>query len=295
MKYWLTYMALLCAILNDVNSCFANNDTLKLKLYADSVYKHKKYYEASIYYQKLDYFLQGIENKASARVLSAMAYNEMKDYHAAIDILEKTNLVEASDSSIYKVKFQLALIYYLDNDLPNAKTTIEQLTYLIKDSLIAYRSYLLKTIILNDLYQWSDARITLQKYNMVFTTNSFEKENNKLLIDSLYNSKNFPKLKNPDKAATMSTFLPGLGQAYSKNYLEGVTSFISVVTAAGLMVTGIYFQYYFSSLIVGNLLISKFHQGGVNRAEFLVNKYNYKKSLPYNLKLRTNIKSIFVK
>jgi allophanate hydrolase subunit 1 len=162
---------------------------------------------------------------------------------------------------------------------------------LVKDSSYIASSTLLNVVVLNEQYKWQQAK---EKLNAFAKTDSSSNtklfEHKKQIIDSIYSGKFIPKLKSVEKASKMSTFFPGLGQCYAKNYGEGISSFLAITVTAGAMVAGIIYQYYFTSIFVGNLLIGKFYLGGIKRAEFLTEKYNYKKSKKYNTFLKDQIK-----
>jgi hypothetical protein len=243
------------------------------------------------HHQKLDFFLQGELLKNEAKLLTAASYKLAKNYTAGINHLNTINLDGAADSLIYKVKYQCALMSYLNNDLVQAESFLQQLNYLVKDSSYISRSVLLNVIVLNEQYRWQQAKDKLYSQNKTDSLNSSETFiHKKKIIDSIYNIKLIPKLKSVEKASKMSTFFPGLGQCYAKNYGEGISSFLAISVTAGAMVVGIIYQYYFTSIFAGNLLIGKFYLGGIKRAEFLTEKYNYKKTKKYNAFLKDQIK-----
>jgi hypothetical protein len=289
MKHLQAYTVLLLAFLG--KPAGATSDTLLLKRLSDSLLLHGKYYEASVYYQKLDFFLQGEALKTEARLSAAHCCKLMGNYKEGIQHLNTIALDEKPDSVVYKVKYQCALMSYLDNELLRAESFLQQLEYLVKDSAYILRSGLLYVLVLNEQYRWPEAREKLLRLNSALVSDPYIVHRNRSLIDSMYGEKLVPKLKNSHKAARMSMFLPGLGQCYAKSYAEGITSFLSISVCAGAMVTGIVYQYYFTSIFVGNLLISKFYQGGIKRAEFLTDKYNYKKSKEYNSFLKLQIRN----
>lgn len=290
MRFWRVYTCLLFVFLSKL-SAYSSNDTLQIKIEADSLFSKAKYYEAAIYYQKLDFFLKGELLKNEAKLLTAASYKFAKKYATGIDHLNSINLDGAADSLIYKVKYQCALMSYLNNDLVQAEAFLQQLNYLVKDSSYIAGSTLLNVVVLNEQYKWQQAKeklLSLNKTDSLNNRETFIRKKN--VIDSIYSIKLIPKLKSVEKASKMSTFFPGLGQCYAKNYGEGISSFLAITVTAGAMVTGIIYQYYFTSIFVGNLLIGKFYLGGIKRAEFLTEKYNYKKSKKYNTFLKDQIK-----
>lgn len=294
MKYWQVYIFLWCVCFASLQA-HANTDTLRLKNEADSLYHAQQFYRAAIAYQKLEFFSSTETAKVNARLRAADSYKWNGQYQEGIATLQVINLSDAADSLVFKVKHQSALMSYLLNDLSQASAFIEQLNYLVKDSAYTYDAMLLHALILNDQYKWNEAKEKLKQLNKhIYTNNQLVYNRNIKVIDSLYATTLQPRLKDPDKAARLSTFLPGAGQFYTKNYGEGIFSFMSLAVTAGVMVVGVVYQYYFTSIFVGNLLIAKFYQGGVKRSEFLANKYNYKKAKIYNEQLKNFVRKGFV-
>jgi hypothetical protein len=277
-------------------SAYSTGDTLQLKHIADSLFLNKKYYEACIFYQKLDFFSQSESLKNKAKLLAANCYKQDKDYLNGVAQLNGISIEGATDSLIFEVKYQSALMSYLNNDLAQAESFLEQLNYLVKDSAYIVNSLMLHVLVLNEQYKWLQAKEKLIKLNTNLNFNNSEAFNfNKKIIDSIYSMKNIPRLKNVEKAGRISTFLPGVGQCYAGNYAEGISSLLAITVIAGAMVAGIIYQYYFTSIFVGNLLIGKFYLGGIKRAEFLAEKYNYKHSKKYNERLKYQVKTQFIK
>lgn len=290
MKYWQTYIFLLSALLSSGHAR-ATSDTLLLQRMADSLLAGGQYYAAGIYYQKLGYFAQGAELKNQARFATAGCYKLSGNFREGIEQLNGIPLEEASAALITEVKYQCALLCYLDSDPARAESYLQQLAYLVKDSSYIHKTLLLHVLVLNELYRWPEAKQKLSALNNSFDLTT--QAANRILIDSLYNEGLIPRLKNSEKAGRMSTFFPGLGQFYTKNYGEGAFSFLSITACAGAAVVGIIYQYYFTSIFVGNLVIGKLYLGGIKRAEFLADRYNYRKAKDYNSFLKTRIRQHF--
>ncbi len=294
MKFWRVFTCLLFVFLSKPLA-YSTNDTLQLKQVADSLMQSKHYYQAAIYYQKLEFFATSITTKNNARLLAANAYKLDKNYTTGISHLNTINLSEASDTLIFNVKYQCALMSYLNNDLTQAESFLEQLNYLLKDSSFIEQSLILHVLVLNDSYKWELAKQKLKVLNTLKNKEQTVFIATNRLIDSIYALNQLPHLKSVDKASRLSTFFPGAGQCYSKNYGEGIMSFLSLTVVAGAMVVGVVYQYYFTSLFLGNMLLGKFYMGGVKRSEFLAERYNYNISKTYNQQLKTVLKTQFTK
>lgn len=274
---------------------YANNDTLRLKQFADSLFNIGYYFEASVYYQKLDFFLIGENDKNKAKLSAANANKILKEYDNAISILNTISLNDVHDSLIYEVKYQCALLNYLKNDFLQVEVYLNQLTYLVSDSNYISKTWMLQAFNLNEQYKWEEAKEKLLILNCRLHKNdSVLYKRIRKEIDGMYAINHLPKLKSVSKAIKMSSIIPGLGQCYSKNYGEGIASFISVTSSVGIMAAGIVFQFYFTGIATGNMLLGKFYLGGIKRSEFLAEKYNYTVAKSFNQGLKLKIKQQFI-
>ena len=274
---------------------YSNNDTLRLKQFADSLFSAGEYFEASVYYQKLDFFLTSEHGKIQAKLSAAHANKILKQYDNAISILNTISLNDIHDSLIYQVKYQCALINYLRNDFSQVEVYLNQLNYLVSDSNYTSKSLMLQALNLNEQYKWEEAKGKLLNLNYRLHKNDSVLYNRvRKEIDGMYSINLLPKLKSASKAIKMSSIIPGLGQCYSKNYGEGIASFISVTSSVGIMAAGIVSQFYFTGIATGNMLLGKFYLGGIKRSEFLVEKYNYTTAKSFNQGLKLRIKPLFI-
>lgn len=274
---------------------YSNNDTLRLKQFADSLFSAGDYFQASVYYQKLDFFLTGEHGKIQAKLSAAHANKILKQYDNAISILNTISLNDIHDSLIYQVKYQCALINYLKNDFSQVEVYLNQLNYLVSDSNFTSKSLMLQALNLNEQYKWEEAKGKLLILNSRLHKNDSDLYKRvRKEIDGMYAINLLPKLKSASKAIKMSSIIPGLGQCYSKNYGEGIAYFISVTSSVGIMAAGIVFQFYFTGIATGNMLLGKFYLGGIKRSEFLVEKYNYTTAKSFNQGLKLRIKPLFI-
>jgi len=274
---------------------YANNDTLKLKQFADSLFIVGDYFEASVYYQKLDFFLMSEHGKNQAKLSAANANKILKQYDNAINVLNTISLNDVHDSLIYEVKYQCALLNYLKNDFLQVEVYLNQLNYLVSDSNYTSKSWILQALNLNEQYKWGEAKEKLLMLtSRLYKNDSLIYIRIKKEIDGMYAANQLPRLKSASKAVKMSSLIPGLGQCYTKNYGEGIASFISVASSVGIMAAGIVFQFYFTGIATGNMLLGKFYLGGIKRSEFLAEKYNYTIAKSFNQDLKLRIKRQFI-
>ncbi len=291
MKYWQAYI-ILFLIFSSKLFAQSNDANFNKKHHADSLFKQAKFYNAALIYEELSLTAISSIDKTSFIFLSAESYKQVGRYETAIQLLNESSIDLSDDSIIYHINYQSALNYYLNNNFESAQYHLDKIAYLVTDTSLIKKSFLLNVFLLNEQYKWAQAKDKLMQYANTCFTNEIDKKLVLNQLNLLYQANKFPKIKNVNKAVTYSTFFPGLGQAYTKNYAEGLASFSMVASTLALIGVGVYFQYYFTSALVGSIVLSKFHVGGVKRTEFLANKYNYETSSKYNNYLKTEIKKI---
>lgn len=287
MKYWLK--CTLCFLIIWSNYSSQNNTILYQKI--DSCLNAGNNYCAAILFERLAFATDTINLKNKYLLYSAECYKKALQFDDALFQLKKINLTQnTNDTMFINTYYQSALIYYLKNELNNALNELTKLYYSVTDSTICINAYLLNAIIHNELLDWDNAKNILYKCNnLIFKNNTEQKLFIKRKIDSLYSQNNLPKLKKLKKSILLSTLFPGLGQMYTGNVLEGVISTFSHIFILSLTALGIYYQFYFTSIIGGSSLWAKFYTGNLNRTEYLTNKYNYQTSVSYNKKLKSFI------
>jgi hypothetical protein len=145
-------------------------------------------------------------------------------------------------------------------------------------------SYILYALLLNENREWEKAKEKLEKWtNYTYSNNPILKDSLLTAIHNLYNSKNYPKYKSPEKAHLYSSFVPGLGQAYSGYFADAAFSAIMQLSGIGVAVYGVFVaKYYITGLVLGYGIFQRFYIAGTKRAEFLANKHNYKSARKYN-------------
>lgn len=293
MKSLLRYIFLCIACLQS-SRALAGGDSLSTARLADSLFATGNYYVAAIQFQKAAFLTLGPASKLNFTLKASNCYKQLAKYQEGIDLLSVYPAESLNNDQVYNLKYQSALLAYLNRDFTLAESFLIQLAYQVNDSALIYRAALLHVLVLNEQFRWKEAQLKLQAMNRFLNAgNSLVYNNRKQQIDSLYNLRQVPRIKNPEKAARLSTFLPGAGQIYAGYPGEGIFSLAAIGVLASGMAVGVVYQYYFSSVFMGNILIGKFYQGGIKRAEFLTEKRNYLKSRSYNYRLKQVLVSSF--
>jgi hypothetical protein len=270
-------------------------DSLLIEKTADSLSLAGDHHHAALYYQKASWFISDKLQKTHLLIKASVEFNKLKNYKAAADILSAVDVANLPDSIVFNVKYKAAVASFLDRDFARAGSNLMQINYLVTDSALIYETYLLNALVLNEQFNWEAAQLKLLQLNHYLNPDAYLRRTNDSVITGMYARQNIPKIKSVNKAVKMSTFLPGLGQSYAGAPAEGLFSFMAIAACTGAMVYGIINQYYFTSIVLGNILIGKFYQGGLKRTEFLVEKKNYQRTNKFNFETRSRLIDVFKK
>lgn len=253
---------------------------------ADSLVAEHKLEWAALEYERICY--ETFDNRVRTLALNHKAQCQLDMYapQAAKKTMLRVSYFGLSDSLVFESRKRAAYASYLDKDFTQASSQlfmVEQFLSRDYQSQVA----LLYALTLNELREWDKA-----KEKVIFWVNhniEQESQRDSLLfqIQCAYDSKNFPKYRNPESAALWSTIIPGTGQLYSGYFWDAAFSVLMVSIGLGVAAVGILvFKYYVTSIVLGYGLFQRFYMAGVKRAEYLAGKKNYTRDRRYNNQLR---------
>ena len=290
MRYLQLYIFLLAVCILSSHRLGATSDSLGILKKADSLSNAGEHYLSSIFYRKALFFETDPADRAYLALRAAEQLKHVQRFGEGVELLSLVKTHSLSDSLIFKVKYQAALLSYLASDFGACENYLIQIKYLLKDTSRVYDTYLLHAFSFNEQFRWSEAQ---QKLNSLIDSNKATSDSTRKarrdLVQTLYDPDSLPRIKNKRKAVRMSTFIPGLGQTYAGYPGEGAVSMGALLVTSGAMVIGIINQYYFTSIVLGNVVFGKFYQGGITRTEFLVDKRNYLRTKKFNEDLKKRL------
>lgn len=223
----------------------------------------------------------------SLRTLALLKKSEcyvlLNDIKSAEKNLQRVLYSGLSDSLHYIARFNAAFYAYLNKNYNQSLSELIMIDNFFPDSL-KVSSYVLYALVLNENREWDKAKEKLLQWaNNNYSNNLQTRDSLINAINNLYNPKNYPKYKNPEKAHLYSTFIPGLGQAYTGYWADAFFSAVMQFIGIGVAAYGIFVaKYYITGIVVGYGIFQRFYIAGTKRAEFLANKYNYVKARKYN-------------
>lgn len=255
--------------------------------YLDSAKKYdsqNEFVKASIFYERVLFNSADEQDLYDAFFLKIESLKRQQAFFSAVQFIKQNINLIGSDSVKNKVYEQWILCLFLNSKYEEAISLIE----FSKNYFDKYVDYkwvnFLKILSLNNQNNWVEAKSTykawLKDLNMdtAFAEHSYQK---------------LPKLKSENTASWLATIIPGAGQFYTKDYLEGFASISLQATGILYGINSFQNKYFLSSWLVGLGTFGSFHFGGVRRSVELVKQYNKKKSSDFNEKLKLVLISQF--
>jgi hypothetical protein len=257
---------------------------------ADSLSASCNYAEALITYERAGFLANDNITKTNALLHKAQCFWMKKQFKDAQKTLNRINFSGLEDSMIFVSRYYTALSAYLIADFEGAESQLLQLNYFLKDSTLRIKSLYLYALVLNETQHWEDAKTKLYEWiNSSGKLSLIEKDSLLQFVSESYDPKNIPKLINPEKAKTLSMFLPGTGQWYAGFFGEGALSMSLQLAGLGFTAFSVYSGYYVTAFVIGYSFFQRFYSGGIKRAEFLANKKNNIRIRKFNDKARKEI------
>ena len=241
---------------------------------ADSLAMAGEYFAAAVEYERIVFESddKSIQNKALIK--KGFAYKNAGEYQSAKHTFQRTDPFSLDDTLQYIARYETALNAYLAGDFGEAEAELVQLEYYISDTAFTNQALFLKILVLNEQQKWDEAKSLFIEYLKI----------NHIAVnaDEVYYFVAKPKLRNPEKAQWLSTFIPGSGQIYGGAVWSGLGSFL--IQAGSLAFGGYYIWkgYYFRAFLTGFATFQTFYFGGVNNAAYVTVKNNEKKIRKYN-------------
>ncbi len=265
-RYYLIYIFLFVLSINSLSA-----QTFQL---ADYLFKEANFTEAALEYERTYFYAKDNSIKTEAKYRRALCYRSLGESEKAISDLQKINLFTASKDMRIKVIYESIINSFLLKKYKQVELYINKMKFYNKDKnsyLCLIPTYILS---LNSTREWIKA-----KEQFIYYVNSLEisaeKKNNILLkIESLYAKKNIPKEYIKKTAVHWSRFIPGAGQMYTGNVVEGLFAFSlcsAFVFTAGY---SFYYEYYFTGYILGLGMLYESYMGGMKRVAYLVDRKN---------------------
>lgn len=175
--------------------------------------------------------------------------------------------------------YEATLCYYLAQSFSKAKLSLISLQNVPQTATQYKKTAYLEALVNLEMSQWEEAKSS----SMKISSADLYQDSVKVLFTELTQL----KLKDPEKAETLSYFIPGAGQMYAGKVFRGITSFVLQTGLLGFAGYSFLNGYYFSGTFTGVSLFYVFYMGGARHAEYLAREYNKKKINQVQTKIET--------
>jgi TM2 domain-containing membrane protein YozV len=257
---------------------------------ADSLYRAGRYFEASIAWERVLFENNDPRQQVAAVIGKAQCLKQEGLFDPAVSFLENWQAFPFPDSDRVRIHYQLILCTYLGGHFESVVSLVDRWPHEQNGGSPDPLLVVLKILSLNELQRWKEAGDVYRSF-IAERLHIYERPGSSgESPPDLYQQ--IPRLKSVSKAEALATFIPGAGQFYAGKPGEAIFSIL--VQAAGIYFAVLSFEqhYYVSAWLVGAALFGAFHMGGVRRSEVLVQRYNRKKMIAFNEKVRTQLLSL---
>ena len=256
----------------------------------DHYFNIGNYYSAITEYKRFIFLNEIKTNNSLVYKKIAMCYRQMGKFNKAIENLKISLLESETSKQKNERRLDIAVIYMADKKYSLAEFYLTKTIMFTKEDSIKKKAFALS--ILNSVYQakWSNSKVYLENYYNL--SSYFDKKTYNELI-TLIDEADKTKYRSTKKARIMSYTLPGSGQVYGGNYVDGLNAFV---------INGIFFYSLISTLVskdfvnVFNIISfgQRYYKGNVLNAEKCIENYNKKKSKSYKNMLIEKLEKLIV-
>jgi hypothetical protein len=250
---------------------------------------------AALEYEREYFNALNNHDRNNAILYKTECYKQGYDFENAFRTVDRISVIGLSDSLRFTVLYQKVLCSYLSNRYSQAELYIQQIkqcNYYRREGM-SIEINLLYTLVLNELNRWDDAKKLVLEVHDSLTLNKEGLDAIEKIVHS-YSNDSLPKLKN-EKVLFWISFIPGAGIIYAGKPIEGFLNFTINMASFAFGVHQIYYSYYLTGYFGGAIMLQKFYFGGRKRAEFLLNKKNYEKTLNFNRNRKKEIVEVLHK
>lgn len=228
---------------------------------ADSLFRAAQFLAARVGYERL--LFEGQGNANDLLLKKSYCLKAEGKYEQALQTLERADFFESRDSVRFLLYYEAALDAYLSHRHDVALSRLQELNHYLP-GLHSPLADVLEVLSLNHLQKWDQAETKFHELQKRYGVNEA----------SPYGIRKITRMKDPDKAETLSFLFPGSGQLYAGHWGRGITS---LLIQGGLVAFATYSfinGFYFSGAFTGVGLFYLFYNGGARHARFLAEKRN---------------------
>ena len=281
----LKIIILLFIISEQILASIQNKNSFLLSM-ADSLFIYENYDEAITEYKRYNFFHPDSKNLDYIYQKIGLCYQRIGNFDKSMDAFYTSIILSDNDSLKNESRISIAVSNIAKANYHFALSELQNVVNNTNNPKIIRKANFLKTVTYIYLNNWVAASNSFQVFN---NDPSFNSNNYIMFIDSILNQGKELKLKSPQKAEILSTFLPGLGQFYNGSYKDALNAFALnglnfyftyyLINKDLYLQAGLYFLYFGVRYYNGNRYHAR--QGAIDFNDELSKKY--KKQLLHSL------------
>ena len=281
----LKIIILLFIISEQILASIQNKNSFLLSM-ADSLFIYENYDEAITEYKRYNFFHPDSKNLDYIYQKIGLCYQRIGNFDKSMDAFYTSIILSDNDSLKNESRISIAVSNIAKANYHFALSELQNVVNNTNNPKIIRKANFLKTVTYIYLNNWVAASNSFQVFN---NDPSFNSNNYIMFIDSILNQGKELKLKSPQKAEILSTFMPGLGQFYNGFYKDALNAFALnglnfyftyyLINKDLYLQAGLYFLYFGVRYYNGNRYHAR--QGAIDFNDELSKKY--KKQLLHSL------------
>jgi hypothetical protein len=245
-------MKILLLTLFAFGSLLAQTDLEKQFNYAKSLFDSEDYFDAVTEFKRLMFFDEKGDYRIRSEYFTGLSYKKGGFYSEAINYFAASEMKLSDPDSLFLIKTETIKSNILRRTIPRAFQLIDELSGKYPDPD--------KTKEINTLrafaYVFSDQWLNAAEY---FRLSGYPE------LADLAIKTNEEKYS-VTKAKILSALIPGAGQIYTGNYLNGIMSFALNAATVYLSINSFIEDRVFDGVITANFLWLRFYSGGISNA-----------------------------
>jgi tetratricopeptide (TPR) repeat protein len=240
----------------------------------DSLFAVGDFFEAALEFERVYFFSDDSRTRAIANLRRARVLKQSGNFVRARNDLQRSIGFRADKEIHFQILYETAFCDYMSGNYSSTVSILKQMEHHYGDSHSYYDVLLLFALSHIMLEQWD---LALEKTMNIIETRVEEPVTKTILFSDahrLFDLENVPAEKSENRAARLSTFLPGTGHWYAGKPVRGFVNATSQLSS--LVLTGVmaYNSLYVSGFIIGLGMFQSFYFGGINQASRLARQSN---------------------
>lgn len=252
---------------------YTTSKNLALDL-AERFFDSGNYEEAITEYKRFIFYNPQSESISYAYYKIGLAYRNEKKWNESINALHLSIQTATSESIKNEREIALAVVLIASGNYSDAEFQLLKVESFSPFLLLRRKAAFFRGIASLYAHKWKDARTAFQKY---FKEDSlFESSVLSRSLDSLLLLAQYLKYKSPRLAKILSTILPGSGQIYAGDILNGLNSLVINSLTGYLLVSSLIKGDFTGAILIYVPLFQRYYLGNRFRAEKIAENYNKK-------------------